>query len=189
MKTQTFFRLGALATILTAIGLTVGNLIYFFGTVETVFYIWFAYVVYTLWIFAYFAVFAVQVKRSNIFLLIGLVVLVIGVIFYIVQNTAEMAGVTGFVTQEQLEQTGQISSFAAVGLIAFWAFPLGSVLFGFGTFRAKIFPRWIGIMMILLGVSGIFFWNSAFAIVAIIQSVVWVSFGWTFWKLSGELEQ
>lgn len=189
MKTPTLFRLGALATILTAIGLTVGNLIYFFGTVETVFYIWLAYTVYTLWIFAYFAVFAMQAKRSNLFLLIGLVVLVIGVIFYIVQNTAEMAVVTGFVTQEKLEQTGQISSFVAVGLIAFWAFPLGSVLFGFGTFRAEVFPRWIGILMILLGVTGIFFWDSAFAIVAIIQSVVWGGFGWTFWKLADELEQ
>lgn len=189
MKTQTLFRLGALATILTAVGLTVGNLIYFFGSADTVFYRWFAYAVNSLWIFAYFAIFAVQAKRINTILLIGFILLVIGVIFYIVQNTAELGVITGIVTEAQIEKIGPISSFVAVDFISFWAFPLGSILFGFGTIRAGIFPRWIGILMMVLGVTAIFFWDSAFFIVAIIQSVLWGAFGWASWNFKPELEQ
>jgi hypothetical protein len=186
MNTQNLYRLGALATILTAAGLTVGNLIYFFGSVETVFYSWFAYAVFSLWIFAYFSIFAVQAKRINIFLLIGLILLVIGKIFDIVQNTVELGAISGAVSNTLL---GPIGSFIAVNFIAFWTFPIGTMLFGFGTFRAGIFPQWVGILMMVLGVTGIFFWDSAFIIVAIIQSVLWGALGWTFWKLNPAIGQ
>jgi hypothetical protein len=186
MKTQTLFRLGALAIILTAVGLTTGNLIYFFGSVENVFYCWFAYAVFSLWIFAYFSLFAVQAKRINIFLLIGFILLVIGKIFDIVQNTVELGAISGAVSNTLL---GPLGSFIAVNFIAFWTFPIGSILFGFGTIRAGIFPRWLGILMMVLGVTAIFFWDSAFFIVAIIQSVLWGAFGWASWNFKPELDQ
>jgi small-conductance mechanosensitive channel len=78
MKQQTLYRLGALATLLTALGVTAGNLMYFFGRADTVFYIWYAFVVYFLWVFAYMALFAAQAKQGNLFVFLGFVLLVIG---------------------------------------------------------------------------------------------------------------
>ncbi len=118
MRTQTLLRLGAFATLVTALGVTVGNLIYFFGTVDTVAYTWLVFIVYTIELFAIMALFAVQVKRGDLFNLIGFVLLIIGTVFYIVKNAGEMLIVTGLLTEAQMAQAGHIGSFAALDLIA-----------------------------------------------------------------------
>ena len=184
MKTQTLFRLGALATILTALGVTAANLMYFLGRVDTVFYIWFAYTVYILWVLAYFTLFTAQAKRNSIFVFIGFILLTIGTIFAIVQNTGEGMVVSGFLTEAQIA-AAKNASVNAVNLISLWTTVIGSIFFGYGTFRAGIFPRMAGILMIVLGVLWIFNDNPiAFPIYAVLLSITWGLFGWSMWNLT-----
>jgi hypothetical protein len=187
MNTQTQYRFGALATILTAVGVTVANLIYFFGNVNTVFYIWWSTCIYMLWVFAYITLFAAQAKRGSVFVFTGFVMLIIGTIFAIVQNTSQGMVVNGFVTEAQMEATKN-ASVATVNAISLWTTVLGSVLFGFGTFRAGVFPRWPGILMILMGVLLIFNENTvAFPIYAVLLTITMGWFGWALWKYANAL--
>jgi hypothetical protein len=189
MKQQTLYRLGTLATMLTALGVTAGNLMYFFGRVDTIFYIWFAFVVYFLWVFAYIALFAAQAKRGNLFLFLGSVLLVIGTIFAIVGNAEQGLVVTGFLTEAQMDATTN-PSILAVSAITLWTTVIGSVLFGYGTFQAGVFPRWTGILMIVLGVLWIFNENAvAFPIYAVLLTITMGWFGWAMWKITNTIQE
>jgi hypothetical protein len=187
VKTQTIFRFGALATFLTAVGVTIANLIYFFGSVNTVFYIWWSTTIYVLWVFAYFAVFAVQAKRYDDFVFAGFVLLVVAAIFAIIQNTGNSIVVLGFLTEAQLG-SGNNSTIAAVNFISLWTYVVGSVLFGIGMLRVGIFPRWIGMLMIVIGVLWIINDNPvAFPIYAILLSITWGWLSWSLWKMTKEM--
>ncbi len=189
MKIQTLFRLGALATMVTALGYTVGNLIYFFGTVDTISYIWLTFFVYTLEVFALIALFAAQVKRGDLFNFVGFVILLIGMIFYIIKNAGEMLIITRVLTAAQMDQAGQMSSFAALDLIAIWGFRVGSILFGYGIVRAGVFPRWAGILLLLVGVTDIFSnIPGVFYLVAVLLSVAWGWLGLALWNHSNTPE-
>lgn len=183
MTTQTLFRLGAFATIVTALGVTVGNLIYFFGDADTISYIWLVLIVYIIQVFAITALFAAQTKRGDLFNFIGFALLIIGTIFNIVLNAAEILFMTIILTPDQVGQMAQISSFATLDLIAIWGFRLGAIIFGVGIFRAGIFPRWAGILLLLAGVTHIF--SAITGVLYIFAALLSVSWGWlglAFWK-------
>jgi hypothetical protein len=162
---------------------------YFFGRVDTVFYIWFAFVVYFLWVFAYMALYSAQAKRGSLIVFLGFVLLVIGTIFAIVGNATEGLVVTGFLTEAQLDATTN-PSILAVGAIGLWTTVIGSVLFGYGTFRAGVFPRMTGILMIVLGVLWIFNKNAvAFPIYAVLLSITMGWFGLAMWKITDAIQE
>jgi hypothetical protein len=187
METQTLFKFGAIATLLTAVGVTVANLIYFFGSVNTTFYVWWSTTIYVIWIFAYFALFASQVKRGDIFVFTGFVLLIIATIFAIIQNTGNSIVALGFLTEAQLENTNN-TSIAAVNFITLWTYVIGSVIFGIGMLRAGNFPRWPGILMILLGVLWIFNENSvAFPVYAILLPLTWGWISLSIWKMANAM--
>jgi hypothetical protein len=117
MKAQTFFQFGALATFLTAVGVTVANLMYFFGSVTNVFYIWWSTIIYVLWVFAYFALFAAHARRGNVFLFGGFVLLIFAAIFAIIQNTGDSLVTLGFLTDAQFASANN-STIAAVNFIS-----------------------------------------------------------------------
>lgn len=189
MKQRTLFRLGALATILTALGVTAGNSMYFFGRVDTIFYIWFAFVVYFLWVFTYIALYAAQAKPGNLFVFLGFVLLVIGTIFAIVGNAEQGLVVTGFLTEAQMEATTN-PSILAVSAITLWTTVIGSVLFGYGTIRAGIFPRVTGVLMIVLGLLWIFNENMViFPIYAVLLTITMGWFGWAAWKITNNIQE
>lgn len=185
MKAQTLNQFGALATILTAVGVTVANLIALFGNVNTVFYIWWSTTIYVLWVFAYFALFAAQAKRGDVFVFAGFVLFIIATIFSIIENTGNSIVVLGFLTEAQLEP-GNNSTIAAVNLISIWTYAIGSVIFGVGMLRAGIFPRWNGILIILLGVLWIFR-PVAFPIYAVLLSFTWGWLGLSMWRMTNAI--
>ena len=188
MKIPTLFRLGAFATILTAVGVSIANLTYFFGRVDTVFYIWFAFVVYFLWVFVYMALFAAQVKQQNLFIFLGFLLLEIGTILAIVGNAVQGLVVTGFLTEAQMEATTN-PSILAISAITLWTTVIGSILFGYGTFRAGIFSRWSGILMILLGVLWVFNENPVvFPIYAVLLTITMGWFGWAMLKFTNTIQ-
>jgi hypothetical protein len=107
----------------------------------------------------------------------------IAMIFMIVSNAGEMLIITDILSPIQVSQMDQNSSIVALGLIETWGFSLGAIIFGYGIFRAGIFPRWAGILLLLVGVTHIF-WDIAtvFYLYAALLSVSWGWLGWAFWK-------
>ena len=153
MKTQTLFRLGALATLLTAIGYAVGELMYVFSNVETVFFAWFFVIVSTFQVFAYIALYTAQAKRGDIFLFIGFVLSIIGLLYTFMDSERRLEWRMGFLTDAQIEQRAQITSIVVLNLVGNVSIMLGWIIFGFGVIRSSIFPRWAGILMMLAGVA------------------------------------
>jgi hypothetical protein len=183
MKIQTVFRLGALAAIVTALGILVGDTIYFFGAAKTLFFAWYYIIVTVFEVFAIFALYAVQAKHGDIFTFVGFVLLIIGLLFFLINSAGRMGLRTGLVTQEQLEQTQQITSWIVLAAIANWSFILGTILFGFGTFRTAIFPRWAGMIFLLAGVAFVFSAMDLFEyIFAILSFAAWGWMGWALWS-------
>jgi len=183
MKIQTVFRLGALAAMVTALGILVGDTIYLFGAAKTLFFAWYYIIVTVIEVFALFALYAAQAKRGDIFTFVGFGLLTIGLLFFLINSAGRLGLRTGLVTQEQLDQTQQITSWIVLAAIANWSFILGTILFGFGTFRTAIFPRWAGILFLLAGVAFIFSSMDLFEYTfAILSFAAWGWMGWALWR-------
>lgn len=187
MKTQTLFRLGALATLLTAIGYAVGELMYLFSNVETVFFAWFFVIVSAFQVFAYIALYAAQAKRGDIFLFIGFVLSIIGLLYTFMDSERRLEWRMGFLTDAQIEQRAQITSIVILNLVGNVSIMLGWIIFGFGVIRSGIFPRWAGILMMLAGavmfVRDFFIFEYFFAV---FSTAAYAWLGWSLWKNSSE---
>ena len=183
MTTQTVFRLGALATLLTALGYAVGEALYLFGNVETLFFAWFFVIVSVFQVFAYMALYAAQVKRGDIIAFVGFVISIIGLLYSLMDSERRLALRAGLITEVQLEQTQQITSFILLNAVGNAALVLGWIIFGYGIVRTRVFPRWAGFLMMLTGVAMVvrdfFIFEYAFAVLAV---VVYGSLGWALWK-------
>jgi hypothetical protein len=190
MKIQTIIRLGAIVTMVTAIGFTFGEFIYFFGAADTVLFSWVFITVVMLEVFAIMALYAAQVKRGNVFLLIGFVLLVVNFILALMNHMGDLGVVTGLISQSQLDKAGQISIFVMLGVVRDWSWPLGFVIFGYGTYRAGVFSGWSGVLLALLGMTILFrdFWIIEY-IFAALSFATWAWFGLALWKKAGDLVQ
>ncbi len=187
MKVHTLFQFGAVAAMVTALGDAVGNLIYFAGKAQTLFFAWFFIVITVINVFALIALFAAQANREEIFTFFGFVVLLTALIFFLIDSERRLGLQTGLLTQAQVDQGLQNISFLVALAIRDWGFFLGAILFGIGIVRAGTFPRWAGISFILLGVinqiSNLPGLGAIFILTAIFQSLSWGWAGWTLWKI------
>jgi hypothetical protein len=183
MQTQTLFRLGALATLITSIGYLVGEALYLFGNVQTLFFAWYFVIVSVFQVFAYIALYTAQAKRGDIILLIGFVLSILGLLYSFMDSERRLALRTGLITEAQLAQAAQITSFTILNMIGNFSIVLGWIVFGMGVIRSGIFPRWAGIWMILAGVFMVirdfFIFEYFFAIFSVL-AYGWL--GWAFWN-------
>lgn len=189
MKLQTIFRLGALATLFTALGYAIGEAMYLFGNVETLFFAWYVVFVYVFQAFAYIALYGAQVKRGDVVLFIGFVLSIIATLYTFMDTERRLAWRTGLITEAQLEQARQISSFAILLAVGNISIVLGWIIFGYGIIRTGMFPRTIGIIMMLTGLAMIvrdafLLFEYLFAILSV-TSYGWL--GWSLWKHANEL--
>ncbi len=152
-------------------------------SVDTLNYQWFSIAVAVLQVFAVIALFTAQAERGNIFTFIGFVLLILGLIFYPMDSMGELGIMTGAGLQEHLDQVGPVTSFVVIGAVGYWAYNLGLIIFGYGTFRAGVFPQWAGILLLLAGVT-IFFRDMPGVeyIFAILAVAAWGWLGWALWK-------
>ena len=184
MKTQTLFRLGAIATILTAIGYFVGEAIYIFADAKTLFFAWFFIIVSVFQVFAYFALYAAQAKRGEIFLFIGFILSMINLLQAFMDSERRLAVRTDLVSEAQLAQALNISSFAVLQLVGYFSLVLGWILFGVGVIRTGIFPRGAGVLMILTGITLMirdYFFPFEY-IFALLSSAAYGWLGWALWN-------
>lgn len=190
MSKQTLFRLGAIATLITAIGYFAGEAIYLFGSAQTLFFAWYFVIVSVFQVFAYIALYVAQAKRGDIFLFLGFVISMISLLYAFMDSERRLALRTELVTEVQMEQALHIGSFVVLQAIGNVSLILGWVLFGFGVVRSGMFPRWAGILMILTGVTLIirdsFFVFEYFF--AIFSSAAYGWLGWSLWNKASEVE-
>ena len=190
MKIQTLFRLGALSTLLTALGYAIGEAMYLFGNVETLFFAWYVVIVYVFQAFAYIALYGAQVKQGDLVLFIGFVISMIATLYTFMDTERRLAWRTGLITEAQMEQAQQIISFAILLAIGNIAIVLGWIIFGFGVIRTGLFPRAIGIIMMLTGVALVvrdvfLIFEYLFAILSV-TAYGWL--GWALWKHADEVK-
>jgi hypothetical protein len=189
MSTKSLFRLGAIATLLTALGYFIGEALYLFGNVQTLFFAWYFVIVSVFQVFAYFALYAAQAKRGDIFLFIGFVLSIIGLLYSFMDSERRLALRTGVITDPQLALAGQNTSFAVLIFIGNASILLGWVLFGIGVIRSGIFPRWAGILMMLTGVAmfvrDFFIFEYFFAV---LSTAAYGWLGWSLWRYAGEIK-
>jgi hypothetical protein len=189
MSTQTLFRLGAIATILTAVGYFAGEAMYLFGNVQTLFFAWYFIIVSVFQVFAYIAMYAAQAKRGDIILFIGFVLSILGLLYSFMDSERRLALRAGLVTQELISKGADIGSLAFLDTVGNDFIILGWIIFGIGVIRSGFFPRRAGILMILAGVFMVvrdFFIFEYFF--AILSSAAYGWLGWSLWKKSGEVE-
>ena len=188
MKTQTLFRLGAIATLITALGYLVGEAMYLFGNVQTLFFAWYFTIISVFQVFAYIALYAVQAKRGDIVLFLGFVLSILGLLYSFMDSERRLAWRTGLITDAQLAQAAQIASFAVLNIIGNAAIVLGWIVFGLGVIRSDIFPRLAGILMILAGVfmviRDLFIFEYFFAV---LSSLAYGWLGWSLWNKAQEV--
>lgn len=74
MTTHSLFRLGALATLTTALLLTVGKLMYFAGASSTLAFVWISIVEAMVRVFVLIVAYAAQTRRGGAVSLLGFVI-------------------------------------------------------------------------------------------------------------------
>ena len=181
MTSQNLLRLGALATMTTALLLAVGNLMYFAGASSTPAFVWISIIQAMLHSFVVTVVYAAQARRGGVITLLGFLIMVIGLLFYLVNSEGRLALAVGFINQAQAEQLPQFASLALLDPIATWATSLGTILFGIGTFRAGVFPRWAGLMLAVVGAIATIEITTIEYIWAALSVVAWGWIGWALW--------
>lgn len=185
MHTSTLVRLGALATLTTALLLAVGNLMYFSEARSTPAFVWISIIESMVRVFVVTVVYAVQARRGGTVSLLGFVITLIGLLFYLVNSEGRLALAIGFISQAQANQLPQFASLAVLDPIATWATALGTVLFGLGIFRAGGLPRWAGLLLVVVGATTVVEITAIEYIWAALSVLAWAWIGWALWSHPG----
>lgn len=181
MTTQSLFRLGALVTLTSALLLAVGNLMYFAGASSTPAFVWISIIEAMVRVFVLFVVYAAQARRSGAVSLLGFVITSIGLLFYLLNSAGRLALAVGFISPAQAEQLPQFASLALLAPIATGAMALGTALFGIGIFRAGVFPRWAGLMLVAVGAMTVIEITVVEYLWAALSVAAWTWIGWALW--------
>jgi hypothetical protein len=98
-----------------------------------------------------------------------------------VYSEGRLALAVGFISQAQADQLPQFASLALLDPIATWATALGTVIFGIATFRARVFPRWAGAMLAVVGVTTVVEIRAIEYLWAALSVIAWAWIGWSLW--------
>jgi hypothetical protein len=188
MSTQSLYRLGGMASLITAVILIIAAvavatqpqssilpaLMYFTGLVVTV--------------FALTAIYVIQAQRAGRLGLVGFVLSVVGAMLYSAPIYALIAGTQGVTAWHDIWgfAMGNVLPVGASTLL------LGMIMLGAATFRAGVFPRWSGALLAIGAVLWLIaFWLTAAAPLLPVGSlVISLSLAWIGWTLvSGASKQ
>jgi len=114
----------------------------------------------------------------------------IATLYTFMDTERRLAWRTGLITEAQMEQAQQISSFAILLAIGNISIVLGWIIFGFGVIRTGLFPRALGMIMMLTGVAFVvrdvsLVFEYLFAILSV-TAYGWL--GWALWKHADEVK-
>ena len=180
MKTTSLFQLGGIAVLLAAILYGIGNLVYFLSgqpDAPTALGLWIAFFGDTLLVLGLGALFARQSQRGGLLGLVGYVLLVLATMFFVGSYAVSLGVAAGVISDEQI---AQVPSYALSSSIVPWIWFAGLIVFGISIYRAQVFPKYAGALLVLLALVQQLTGPLAFTrpIFAILSFVAWAWLGW-----------
>jgi hypothetical protein len=123
------------------------------------------------------ALFARQSQRGGILGLVGYVLLVLAIMYYVGSEAVGLGVSSGVISNEQ---TAQVPAYALANSILPWFWVAGLILFGISIYRAQVFPKYTGALLVLYGLVQPLTGPLAFTrpIYAVISFVAWAWLGW-----------
>jgi hypothetical protein len=187
MKTTSLFQLGGIAVLLSAILTGIGNLIYFLSgqpDLLTAPDLWRGIFAGALFVLGLGALFARQSHRGGILGLVGYVLLVCAMIFFIGSDAVALGVSAGVISDEQI---AQVPSYALSSSIMPWIWVAALIAFGISIYRAQVFPKYAGVLLVLVGLLQPLTGPLAFTrpIYAACYFVAWAWLGWTLYSKAG----
>ena len=187
MKTTSLFQLGGIAVLLSAILTGIGNLIYFLSgqpDQQTTLLIWRGIFAGALMVLGLGALFARQAQWSGILGLVGYVLLVCSNIFFVGSDAVDLGVSAGVISDEQI---AQVPSYLLSSSIMSWVWVAGLIAFGISIYRAQVFPKYAGVLLILVGLLELLTGPLAFTrpIYAACYFVAWAWLGWKLYSNAG----
>jgi hypothetical protein len=187
MKTTSLFRLAGIAILLSAILSSIGNLIYFLSgqpSHPTTADVWRGIFAGALFLLGFGALFARQSQRGGILGLAGYVLIMLAQMFFLGSDAVSL-GVAANVISEG--QTAQVPSYALSTSIMPWIWVAGLIALGISIYRAGVFPKYAGALLVLLGLIQPLTGPLGFTrpIYALCYFVAWAWLGWKLYSNPG----
>ncbi len=191
MKTTTLFQLGGIAVLVAAILYGISNLMYYLSgqpDAPTELGLWVVIVADTLLLLGLGALFARKSQRAGILGLVGYVLLVVAQVYFF-GNYAVTLGMTAGVISS--EQTAQVPVYVVANSIMPWIWTAGLVVFGISIYRAQVFPKYAGALLVILAVVQQFTGPLAITrpIFAVVSFAAWAWLGWALFSDQNPISQ
>jgi hypothetical protein len=187
VKTIPVFQLGGIAVLLSAILTGIGRLIYYLSgqpDLPITADLWRGIFAGALMVLGLGALFARQSQRGGIPGLVGYVCLVLATMYFIASDAVGLGVSAGAISPEQL---AQVPSYALADSIFPWIWDAGLIAFGISIYRARVFPKYAGALLILLALVQPLTGPLAFTrpIYAVCYFVAWAWLGWNLYSRAG----
>ena len=184
MKTTTLFQLGGIAFLIAAILYGIGNLMYFLSgqpEAPTATGLWLGILGGALSVFGWGALFARQSQRGGVPGLVGYVLLVLAELYFIGSAAVSLGVAAGVFSNDQI---AQVPSYGVANSILPWFWTAGLILLGISIYRAQVFPKYAGALLVLFALVQQLTGPLAFTrpIFAVISFVAWAWLGWILLK-------
>jgi hypothetical protein len=187
MKSTSLFRIGGVAVLLSAILTGIGRLIYFLsGQPDLPFTpdMWRGIFAGSLMVLGLGALFARQSQQGGLLGLIGYVFIMSATIYFVASDAIGLGVAAGVISYEQI---AQIPSYTLADSILPWVWVVGLLAFGISIYRAQVFPKYAGLLLLLVGLLQLLAAPLAFTrpIYAVCYFVAWAWLGWDLYARAG----
>jgi len=151
MKTTSLAQLGGLAVLLGALLSAIGNLMYFLSGQQpaTTLQVWIGIWASAFLVLGLGALYARLAQPGGVQALIGYILLIWGNMASVGSEAVSLGVAQGAFSSDQL---AQVPSYVFVGTITAWIVVLGNILLGAAVYRANVFPKYAGALLVLVGV-------------------------------------
>jgi hypothetical protein len=187
MQTRSLFQLGGITVLLSAFLSAIGNLMYFLSgqpDAPTTSGLWIAIFSDVLLVLGLGALFARQAQRGGVLGLVGYVLLVLASLYFIGSEAVSLGVAAGAISNEQ---TAQVPAYPLSNSIFPWFWTAGLILFGISIYRAQLFSKYAGVLLVLLALVQQLTGPLAFTrpIFAVIGVASWAWLGWELYSKAG----
>jgi hypothetical protein len=187
LKAISLFQFGGIAVFLSAILTGMGRLIYYLSgqpEIETAPLLWRGIFAGILFLLGFGALFARQSQRGGTLGLVGYVLIVCAMIFFIAEDVVRLGMSAGVITEEQIRQ---VPSYTLSSAVMPWIWVAGLITFGVSTYRAQVLPKYAGALLVLLGLIQPLTGSLAFTrpIYAVCYFAAWAWLGWDLYARAG----
>ena len=149
MKTTSLFRLGGIAVLLATILYGIHSMNFLSGQEPTSPGFLMAIFADALFVLGLGALFARQSHQGGILGLVGYIILVWARMYFAASNAVSLGVLAGVMSNEEL---AQVPAYALSSPIMPWVWAAGLIVFGISIYRAQVFPRYAGALLVLVGV-------------------------------------